>query len=80
MHSFELDDISPVDLDSVQQLTSDFLAAAAISGTHARAKQELARDLHKVLKPYNAFSSSLLLKVAWSCPAGTDAPSGPHPC
>ena len=61
MRPFEVDDISPIDMKRVQQLTADFMQAENCG--RPGAQQELAQGLHYVLKPYNTFSSSLLLKV-----------------
>lgn len=61
MRPFEVDDISPIDMERVQQLTADFMKAE--NGGRTGAEQQLAQELHCVLKPYNKFSSSLLLKV-----------------
>lgn len=60
MRPFEVDDISPIDMKRVQQLTADFMQAENCG--RPGAQQELAQGLHYVLKPYNTFSSSLLLK------------------
>ena len=60
MRPFEVDDISPIDMERVQQLTADFMKAD--NNGHTGAEQHLAQELHTVLKPYNKFSSSLLLK------------------
>jgi len=60
MRPFEVDDISPIDMERVQQLTADFMKAE--NGGRTGAEQQLAQELHCVLKPYNKFSSSLLLK------------------
>ena len=64
MRPFEVDDISPIDMERVQQLTADFMRAE--NCRRPGAQQELAQGLHYVLKPYNTFSSSLLLKVRLS--------------
>ena len=61
MRPFEIDDISPIDMERVQQLTADFVKAD--NSGRAGAEQQLAEGLHSVLKHYNKFSSSLLLKV-----------------
>ena len=61
MAPFEVDDISTVDMNEVKQLTAAFMSADG-SGRHG-AEHELAQRLHGVLKPYNKFSSSLLLKA-----------------
>ena len=60
MRPFEVDDISPIDMERVQQLTADFMKADNRGRTEA--EQFLAQELHTLLKPYNKFSISLLLK------------------
>ena len=60
MRPFEVDDISPIDMERVQQLTADFMKADNRGRTEA--EQYLAQELHALLKPYNKFSISLLLK------------------
>ena len=53
MRPFEIDDISPIDMERVQQLTADFVKAD--NSGRAGAEQQLAEGLHSVLKPYNKF-------------------------
>lgn len=63
MRPFEVDDISLDDMASVQNLTADYIAESGGGSQSNAAETMLAQDLHAVLRPYNEFSRSLLMKV-----------------
>ena len=66
MRPFEVDDISSADMAKVQTLTAEYIAESGGGSQSSAAEAVLAQDLHAVLRPYNEFSRSLMMKVRLS--------------
>ena len=66
MRPFEVDDISSADMAKVQTLTAEYIAESGGGSQSSASETVLAQDLHAVLRPYNEFSRSLMMKVRLS--------------